>query len=139
MPNVVEIQSDPFDGLPERFFGVILADPPWRFRTYSAKGRGRCPDGDVGAVLFAACVAPTWHESATRELAMNAIRVITHQATPSRRPDRERPQLDHQKNRGERCRPETTPPHQSPSFSVENFLTRSSSCSTCENSDDAIW
>ena len=25
-------------------FRVIYADPPWNFRTYSAKGRGRCPD-----------------------------------------------------------------------------------------------
>lgn len=24
---------------------VILADPPWRFATWSAKGRDRCPDG----------------------------------------------------------------------------------------------
>lgn len=25
-------------------YGVILADPPWKFQTYSAKGRDRCPD-----------------------------------------------------------------------------------------------
>jgi N6-adenosine-specific RNA methylase IME4 len=25
-------------------FRVIYADPPWNFRTYSSKGRGRCPD-----------------------------------------------------------------------------------------------
>lgn len=25
-------------------FGVIYADPPWTFATYSANGRGRCPD-----------------------------------------------------------------------------------------------
>jgi hypothetical protein len=25
-------------------FGVVIADPPWRFATYSAKGRDRCPD-----------------------------------------------------------------------------------------------
>jgi N6-adenosine-specific RNA methylase IME4 len=25
-------------------FRVIYADPPWNFRTYSPKGRGRCPD-----------------------------------------------------------------------------------------------
>jgi N6-adenosine-specific RNA methylase IME4 len=41
--------AGPFAALPERVFGVILADPPWRFQTYSARGRGRCPDGDVGA------------------------------------------------------------------------------------------
>jgi N6-adenosine-specific RNA methylase IME4 len=28
-------------------FGCIVADPAWRFKTYSAKGRGRCPDGRV--------------------------------------------------------------------------------------------
>lgn len=27
--------------------GAILIDPPWRFETWSAKGRGRCPDGPV--------------------------------------------------------------------------------------------
>lgn len=28
-------------------YGAILADPPWRFSTWSAKGRGRCPDGPM--------------------------------------------------------------------------------------------
>ena len=28
---------------------VIYADPPWRFATQSSKGRGRCPEGDIGA------------------------------------------------------------------------------------------
>lgn len=31
--------------LPPGPFGCILADPPWRFATFSEKGRGRCPDG----------------------------------------------------------------------------------------------
>jgi len=26
-------------------YGCILADPAWRFETFSAAGRGRCPDG----------------------------------------------------------------------------------------------
>lgn len=30
-------------------YGAILADPPWRFATFSAKGRGRCPDGPIAA------------------------------------------------------------------------------------------
>lgn len=30
---------------PQGKFGCILADPPWRFTTYSPKGRGRSPDG----------------------------------------------------------------------------------------------
>jgi len=33
--------------LPTGPFGCILADPPWRFTTFSAKGRGRCPDGPL--------------------------------------------------------------------------------------------
>lgn len=36
----------PFDGLKSNHYGAILADPPWRFATYSEKGRGRCPDGE---------------------------------------------------------------------------------------------
>lgn len=35
--------------LPAGQFGAILADPPWRFTTFSAKGRGRCPDGPLSA------------------------------------------------------------------------------------------
>ena len=38
--------------LPRGPFDIILADPPWRFATRSAKGRGRCPDGDVGAFHY---------------------------------------------------------------------------------------
>lgn len=33
--------------LPVGPFGCILADPPWRFATFSAKGRDRCPDGPL--------------------------------------------------------------------------------------------
>lgn len=29
------------------YFGCILADPPWRFRTWSVKGRDRCPDAPL--------------------------------------------------------------------------------------------
>jgi len=28
-------------------YGVIYADPPWRFKTWSPKGRDRCPDAPV--------------------------------------------------------------------------------------------
>lgn len=31
--------------LPRTDYGVVYADPPWRFATWSFKGRGRCPDG----------------------------------------------------------------------------------------------
>lgn len=30
-----------FDGLPRNHFGVVYADPPWRYETWSAKGTGR--------------------------------------------------------------------------------------------------
>lgn len=43
--------TDPFANLPKRHFGAILCDPPWRFTTYSAKGRGRCPDGIMPRAL----------------------------------------------------------------------------------------
>lgn len=35
--------------LPDGKFGCILADPPWRFATFSPKGRGRSPDGFLTA------------------------------------------------------------------------------------------
>lgn len=35
------------EALPPGPFGCILADPPWQFTTFSAKGRGRCPDGPI--------------------------------------------------------------------------------------------
>src|SRR5262245_41029269 len=33
-----------FDGLPRKHYRAILADPPWHFETWSAKGRGRSPE-----------------------------------------------------------------------------------------------
>ncbi len=33
-----------FDELPKHNFGAILADPPWRFETWSDKGKDRAPD-----------------------------------------------------------------------------------------------
>lgn len=33
--------------LPEGQFGCILADPAWQFKTYSARGRDRCPDAPL--------------------------------------------------------------------------------------------
>jgi N6-adenosine-specific RNA methylase IME4 len=33
----------PFGVLERGTYGVILADPPWRFETWSARGRGRSP------------------------------------------------------------------------------------------------
>jgi N6-adenosine-specific RNA methylase IME4 len=36
--------SDLLEGLPRSYFGAVLCDPPWRFKTYNEKGRGRSPD-----------------------------------------------------------------------------------------------
>jgi N6-adenosine-specific RNA methylase IME4 len=38
------VALDPLRMLPRADYGAVLADPPWRFRTWSAKGRDRCPD-----------------------------------------------------------------------------------------------
>jgi N6-adenosine-specific RNA methylase IME4 len=35
---------DTFAGLRPHHYRAILADPPWNFKTYSDKGRNRCPD-----------------------------------------------------------------------------------------------
>jgi N6-adenosine-specific RNA methylase IME4 len=37
--------------LPDRKYGAILADPPWSFATFSAKGKGRSPDGQSRAAI----------------------------------------------------------------------------------------
>lgn len=39
--------SDLLEHLPRNHFKVILADPPWNFSTWSARGRDRCPDAPV--------------------------------------------------------------------------------------------
>lgn len=36
--------TDVFADLPRNHFGVILADPPWHFKTFTDKGRWRSPD-----------------------------------------------------------------------------------------------
>lgn len=33
--------TDPFEGLPRGHYGAILADPPWLYEVWSAKGTGR--------------------------------------------------------------------------------------------------
>ncbi len=35
-----------------RHFGVIYADPPWTFATYSAKGKGRSPEAHYNCMGF---------------------------------------------------------------------------------------
>src|SRR4051794_13953364 len=35
------LYQDGFAGLPRGYFGAILADPPWKYVTYSERGQGR--------------------------------------------------------------------------------------------------
>ena len=37
-------ESGPFAGLLRGHFRVVVADPGWKFRTWSARGRGKCAD-----------------------------------------------------------------------------------------------
>ena len=38
------IENGPFSGLLKNHYGVLLADPPWSFKAWSAKGTGRSAD-----------------------------------------------------------------------------------------------
>ena len=54
---------------PDRQYRVIYADPPWRFETYSASGRGRCADNHYEVLsrddLLALPVADLCHPEGT--------------------------------------------------------------------------
>jgi N6-adenosine-specific RNA methylase IME4 len=43
----------PFDPLPRAHFRCILADPPWSFTTYSAKGKGKSPERHYSTMTLA--------------------------------------------------------------------------------------
>ena len=48
----------PFDGLTPAHYGLILADPPWRFRLYSEKsGAGRAPQAHYSCMPLADILA----------------------------------------------------------------------------------
>lgn len=57
---------NPFDGLPLGAFGVVLADPPWTFKTRSPKGWAKSPQhhyvtmsiADICALPVASLAAP---------------------------------------------------------------------------------
>ena len=44
--------ADPFAGLPRGHFGCIMADPPWRFDNYSAKGEKKNPNRHYATMAF---------------------------------------------------------------------------------------
>lgn len=43
----------PFDDLRPNYYGAILADPPWTFRTYSRKGEGKSPQSHYACMALA--------------------------------------------------------------------------------------
>ncbi|WP_298281154.1 MT-A70 family methyltransferase [Acidocella sp.] len=49
--------SSPFAALPERQARVILADPPWAFALYSARGEGKAPQHHYGCMPLTAIKA----------------------------------------------------------------------------------
>lgn len=42
----------PFGDLPRGTAGVLLADPPWRFKTFSQKGEGKSPQRHYATMTF---------------------------------------------------------------------------------------
>jgi N6-adenosine-specific RNA methylase IME4 len=67
------VKQVPFKDIPKAHYGAILADPPWRFETWSDKGRDRSPDRhyrtisypeigffDVGSLAKKDCVLFLW-------------------------------------------------------------------------------
>lgn len=51
------LRAGPFSGLPLRSFRCIYADPPWRFETFSDKGKGRSADQHYETMSAAAIKA----------------------------------------------------------------------------------
>jgi len=75
-----------FDAIPRGHYGVIYADPPWNFKTWSAKGTGRSAlshynlvSGDelralpVGDLAAKDCMLWLWVPIPLRELGMELI------------------------------------------------------------------
>lgn len=56
MPTTSKASST-WDALPRKHFGVILADPPWRFETWSEKGKGRSPERHYPTMPYPEIVA----------------------------------------------------------------------------------
>jgi N6-adenosine-specific RNA methylase IME4 len=59
-----------FAPLPAGKFGVILADPPWRFVTWSAKGEGKSPQRHYGCLPVDAIAALPVASIAARDCAL---------------------------------------------------------------------
>ena len=55
---------DPFEGLPKRHYGAILADPPWLYEVWSAKGTGRSAEQHYDTMSADSIAALPVHELA---------------------------------------------------------------------------
>ena len=53
-----------FDGLPREHFGAVLADPPWKFVTYSERGQGRSASRHYKVMTFEEIASLPVHELA---------------------------------------------------------------------------
>jgi N6-adenosine-specific RNA methylase IME4 len=60
----------PFGNLYALKYGLILADPPWRFMTYSAKGRIKSPDRHYATMTLDALRALPVQDLTTRDCAL---------------------------------------------------------------------
>lgn len=76
----------PFGDLHPRGYGVILADPPWQYRLYSAAGEGKAPQAhyqcmdtdDIAALPVANLAAPNavlimWATAPMLDVALNVM------------------------------------------------------------------
>ena len=57
----------PFDGLLRNHYAAVLADPPYHFTTYSAKGQGRAPSAHYHDMTFDEIAALPVGELAARD------------------------------------------------------------------------
>lgn len=57
----------PFPGLLAAHYSLILADPPWRFDTWSDKGRGKCADVHYSCMTLAQIQALPVHKIAAKD------------------------------------------------------------------------
>lgn len=61
------ITAGPFKGLIKKKYRVILADPPWRYVTRSAKGMGRSPDRHYETMTIDEIKSLPVHEIAAKD------------------------------------------------------------------------
>lgn len=65
---MTDLAAAVFDGLPLNYFGAILADPPWHFRTHSSRGAATVPGDRTDAAGSRQPPYPTMSLSAIKGL-----------------------------------------------------------------------